>query len=91
MSIVIAQAAVFILPIIATVIAGWRRAKTGETMAIVRSHRKFKRHAYAAVAFSLLRGMRGISSSTYGVAATKQEIKLVEPEKYSLVDGVSAY
>lgn len=90
MSIVIAQAAVFILPIIATVIAGWRRAKTGETMAIVRSHRKFKRHAYTVVAFSLLAVCAVSAALTYGVAATKQEIKLAEPEKYSLSNGVAS-
>ncbi|WP_418969411.1 Fe-S-containing protein [Alloscardovia omnicolens] len=89
LSIVIAQTVVFALPIMASLIAGWRRAQTGETIAIVRQHRKFKRHAYAAVAFSVLAVCAVSAILTYGVAATHQEIKLAEPEKYAIDNGIA--
>ena len=87
--IVISQVAIFIIPIIATVIVGWNTVLEGETIAIVRHQRKMKRHAFAAVAFSLLAVLAAGAALTYGEAATHVEIKLSDPEKYSLSEGVA--
>lgn len=87
--IVISQVAIFIIPIIATVIVGWNTVLEGETIAIVRHQRKMKRHAFAAVAFSLLAVLAAGAALTYGEAAIHVEIKLSDPEKYSLSEGVA--
>ncbi|MFC0265831.1 DUF2318 domain-containing protein [Alloscardovia macacae] len=89
LTLVIAQAVVFVIPVAAAFVAGWKTAVEGQTIAEVRIHRKFKRHAYVAVAFSLLAVLGVGAALTYGVAATHVEIKLSEPEKYVLEDGVA--
>ncbi|TCD54180.1 DUF2318 domain-containing protein [Alloscardovia theropitheci] len=89
LSIVISQAVIFVIPIIATIVVGWNTRIEGETIAVVRSQRKIKRHAFAAVAFSLLAVFAVGASLTYGDAAMHVEIKLSDPEKYSLKDSVA--
>lgn len=89
--IVIAQACVFIIPMIASLITGMRTRLEGETIAVVRSQRAVRMKAYAATLFSLFAVISVGFTLTYGVAATHEEIVLAAPEKYTLKDGVASF
>ena len=86
---VIAMVLVFIIPVAASIVMGFKIKPEGANEAIVRSHIAFRRRAKAAGAWSLV-AMIGITFAlTYGVAQTKRVITLSPPEDYSLSDGVA--
>ena len=85
----IALLLVFIIPVAASIVMGFKIKPEGANEAIVRSHIAFRRRAKAAGAWSLV-VMIGITFAlTYGVAQTKRVITLSPPEDYSLSDGVA--
>lgn len=84
-----AQAWVFAVPAIASIVAGMRMPSHGVDAAQDRKHRAFRRHAIAATVWSLI-AMIGVSFAlTVGVAATRQTVTLSSPEQYSLKSGVA--
>ncbi|KFI88300.1 MULTISPECIES: DUF2318 domain-containing protein [Bifidobacterium] len=89
---IMAQALVFLVPAVASVVAGFRM-KThdvpGANEATLRRHKAFRRHAIAAAAWSLIAAIGVTATLTVGVAATHQTITLSPPEAYSLKDGVA--
>ena len=86
---IMAQAFVFLIPAVASVVAGFRMPLTGANEAIGRQHKAFRRRAVAAAVWSLV-AMIGVTLTlTVGVAATQQTITLSPPEAYSLKDGVA--
>ena len=89
---IMAQAIVFVVPAVASVVAGFRmktRGVPGANEATLRRHKAFRRHAIAAAVWSLV-AMIGVTVTlTVGVAATHQTITLSPPEAYSLKDGVA--
>lgn len=86
---IMAQAFMFLIPAIASVVAGFRMPMTGPNEATVRKHKAFRRRAIAAAAWSVV-AMVGVTLTlTVGVAATQQEVTLSPPEAYSLKDGVA--
>lgn len=95
---VIAQAAVFIIPAAVSVAAGIRISPqariqvqgSGHSQAQGRIVRKFRRHACAAAVWSLAAVLFVGTALTYGVARTNQEIVLSAPEKYELKGGVAS-
>lgn len=90
LTIVIAQACVFVIPMIASIIIGMRTKLEGETIAVVRSHRAFKRRSFIVAAAALFAIICVGYTLTYGVAATKVEIVLSAPEKYTIENGVAS-
>ncbi|MBT1174149.1 DUF2318 domain-containing protein [Bifidobacterium sp. LC6] len=91
-SMIMAQALVFLIPAVASVVAGLRM-KThdvpGANEATLRRHKAFRRHAIAAAVWSLIAAIGVTATLTVGVAATHQTITLSPPEPYSLKDGVA--
>ncbi|MFD0704684.1 Fe-S-containing protein [Alloscardovia venturai] len=87
LTIVIAQAAVFIIPVIASIIVGWKTALVGENLAIVRSRRAMKRRSYVTAVFGLVSMLAMGYALTYGVAATHEEIAELKAESYSVKNG----
>ena len=86
---IMAQAFVFLIPAVASVVAGFRMPLTGANEAIGRKHKAFRRCAVASAVWSLV-AMIGVTLTlTVGVAATQQTITLSPPEAYSLKDGVA--
>ena len=84
-----AQAWVFAVPAIASIVAGMRMPSHGVDAAQDRKHWAFRRHAIAAAVWSLI-AMLGVSFAlTVGVAATRQTVTLSPPEQYSLKSGVA--
>ena len=88
---IMAQALVFLIPAVASIVAGFRM-KThdvpGANEATLRRHKVFRRHAIAAAVWSLIAAIGVTATLTVGVAATHQTITLSPPEAYSLKDGV---
>ena len=89
---IMAQALVFLIPAVASIVAGFRM-KThdvpGANEATLRRHKVFRRHAIAAAVWSLIAAIGVTATLTVGVAATHQTITLSPPEAYSLKDGVA--
>ena len=86
---IIAQSLAFLIPAVASVVAGFRMPMTGANEAIGRKHKAFRRRAIASAAWSLV-AMIGVTVTlTVGVAATERTITLSPPEAYSLKDGVA--
>ncbi|OZG63965.1 hypothetical protein BHAP_1468 [Bifidobacterium hapali] len=86
---IIAQSLAFLIPAVASVVAGFRMPMTGTNEAIGRKHKAFRRRAIASAAWSLV-AMIGVTVTlTVGVAATERTITLSPPEEYSLKDGVA--
>ncbi|MBW3079073.1 DUF2318 domain-containing protein [Bifidobacterium simiiventris] len=86
---IMAQAFTFLIPAVASIVAGFRMPMTGPNEATVRRHKAFRRRAIAAAAWSAV-AMIGVTLTlTVGVAATQQEVTLSPPEAYSLKDGVA--
>lgn len=86
---IIAQSLAFLIPAVASVVAGFRMPMTGANEAIGRKHKAFRRRAIASAAWSLV-AMIGVTVTlTVGVAATERTITLSPPEEYSLKDGVA--
>lgn len=89
---IIAQGVVFVIPAVASVVAGFRTPVTpraGENEADVRRHKAFRRRAVAAAVWSLVAAIGVTVTLTAGVAATTRTITLSPPEAYSLKDGVA--
>ncbi|MBT1167033.1 DUF2318 domain-containing protein [Bifidobacterium simiarum] len=79
-----AQAWVFLVPAIASVVAGFRLPMTGANEAIARKHKAFRRRAIAASVWSLV-AMIGVTVTlTLGVAEINKAPTLSPPESYSL-------
>ena len=89
---IMAQALVFAIPAVASMIAGFRmktKPEPGVNEATVRRHKAFRRRAIASAVWSLV-AMIGVTLTlTVGVSATTQQITLSPPEDYSLKDGVA--
>ena len=85
----LAQTLVFLIPAVASIVAGFRMPKTGANEAVVRSHIAFKRRAKAAGAWSLIAMIAVTVSLTWGVAENNKVPELSPPEAYSLKDGVA--
>ncbi|MBT1161397.1 DUF2318 domain-containing protein [Bifidobacterium sp. SO1] len=86
---IMAQAFTFLIPAVASIVAGFRMPMTGPNEATVRKHKAFRRRAVAAAVWSVV-AMIGVTLTlTVGVAATQQEVTLSPPEAYSLKDGVA--
>ena len=88
-SMIMAQALVFLIPAVASVVAGFRMPIAGANDAIVRRHKAFRRRAIAATAWSVVAMLGVVATLTFGVAATTRTITLSPPEDYSLKDGVA--
>ena len=86
---IMAQAFVFLIPAVASVVAGFRMPVPGANEATLRRHKVFRRHAIAAAVWSLIAAIGVTATLTVGVAATHQTITLSPPEAYSLKDGVA--
>lgn len=86
---IMAQAFAFLIPAVASVVAGFRMPMTGPNEATVRKHKAFRRRAIAAAAWSVVAAIGVTLTLTVGVAATQQEVTLSPPEAYSLKDGVA--
>ncbi|MBT1176927.1 DUF2318 domain-containing protein [Bifidobacterium callimiconis] len=85
----LAQALVFVIPVVASLIAGFKMPKTGANEAIARSHIAFKRRALAASVWSLV-AMIGVTVAlTFGVYENNKVPELSPPEPYSLSKGVA--
>lgn len=81
---VIAQVAVFLVPIAASLVAGLRTREGGGNSAAVRARKAFRRHARAAGAWSLIAVIGVTATLTLGEAAINQTPTLSAPEAYSL-------
>ena len=89
---IMAQALVFLIPAVASIVAGFRMKThdvSGANEATLRRHKAFRRHAIAAAVWSLIAAIGVTATLTVGVAATHQTITLSPPEAYSLKDGVA--
>ena len=87
----IAQMLVFLIPVIASLVAGFRMKVTANAAneAVVRRHKAFKRRALAASVWSLV-AMIGVTALlTWGVAEVNKKPVLSPPEPYSLSEGVA--
>lgn len=81
---VLAQVLVFIIPVLACLVAGWRMPVTGASTAEDRSRRAFRRRALASAVWSLV-AMIGVTLAlTVGTAKAHQVPVLSPPERYSL-------
>lgn len=85
----IAQALVFAIPAVASIVAGFRTAATGPNEAAVRSRIAFRRRAKAAGAWSLVAMILVTATLAWGTYETNKEPVISEPEEYSLADGVA--
>lgn len=86
---VLAQVLVFIIPVFACLVAGWRMPVTGACTAEDRSHRAFRRRALASAVWSLV-AMIGVTLAlTVGTAKAHQVPVLSPPEKYSLTSDTA--
>ncbi|MBT1181369.1 DUF2318 domain-containing protein [Bifidobacterium sp. CP2] len=89
---ILAQAFVFLIPAIASIVAGFRtktKPQAGENEATVRRHKAFRRRAVASAVWSLV-AMIGVTLTlTVGEAAINQTPTLSPPEAYSLKDGTA--
>lgn len=86
---VIGEALVFVIPVIASLVAGFRLKVDGANEAVARAHRGFKRRAKAAGVWSVV-AMVGVTLAlTLGVAEVNKVPTLSPPEEYSLSDGVA--
>ena len=92
---IMAQAFIFLIPAVASVVAGLRMPVSAKRLAAdvnaatVRKHKAFRRRAIAAAAWSVV-AMIGVTATlTLGVAAINQQPTLSPPEAYSLKDGVA--
>ena len=89
---IMAQAFVFLIPAVASVVAGFRaatKAAPGFNEAQIRSHKAFRRRAIASAAWSLVAMIAVTCTLTVGKAATQQTITLSPPEAYALADGTA--
>lgn len=82
--IIIAQLAVFLIPAVASIVAGFRMPLVGENNAVVRTHAAFRRRAKAAGVWTILAVIGVTVALTYGVAQTNKVPVLSPPESYSL-------
>ena len=77
---IMAQALVFLIPAVASIVAGFRM-KThdvpGANEATLRRHKVFRRHAIAAAVWSLIAAIGVTATLTVGVAATHQTLSLI--------------
>lgn len=86
---VLAQVLVFIIPVFACLVAGWRMPVTGACTAEDRSHRAFRRRALASAVWSLV-AMIGVTLAlTVGTAQAHQVPVLSPPERYSLTSDTA--
>lgn len=83
------QVLIFLIPAIASMVVGFRTAKTGPNDAAVRSRIAFRRRAKAASAWSVVAIGAVIVSLAWGTYEENKEPIISEPEEYSLVDGVA--
>ncbi|MBI0047864.1 DUF2318 domain-containing protein [Bifidobacterium choladohabitans] len=84
LTLVLAQVLVFIIPVLACLVAGWRMPVTGASTAEDRSHRAFRRRALASAVWSLV-AMIGVTLVlTVGTAQAHKVPVLSPPERYSL-------
>lgn len=80
----IAQAVVFLIPAIASIVVGFRTPKTGENEAIARSHLAFRRRSKTTAAFSILAIAAVAVSLIWGTAELNKVPTLSEPEAYAM-------
>jgi uncharacterized membrane protein len=89
MTMVIAQCLTFVIPAVASIIAGFRMKVDGPNQAVKRTRTAFKRRAKAAGIWSLV-AMLGITVAlTAGVAEVNKEPTLSQPEAYSLKSDIA--
>ena len=89
LEVAIAQAVVFVIPAVASLVAGFRMPKTGENAAIARAHIAFKRRSKTTTVFSVLAIAAVAVSLVWGTAEVNKVPELSPPEAYSLKDGVA--
>ncbi|MFT9306236.1 Fe-S-containing protein [Bifidobacterium fermentum] len=82
---IIAQVWVFIVPAIASVIAGFRISAAVGNPADSRRHVALKRRAMLSAAWTVIASIGVTVALTYGVAQTNKQPVLSRPESYSLV------
>lgn len=87
LQVVIAQALVFIIPAIASLVAGFRTPKTGENVAIARSHIAFRRRSKVTAISSIIAMLAVTISLIWGTAEMNKTPTLSEPEAYAMSDG----
>ena len=89
---ILAQTFVFLIPAVASVVAGMRmktRNVPNFNEAQIRGNKAFRRRAIASAAWSLVAMIAVTCTLTVGKAATQQTITLSPPEAYALADGVA--
>jgi uncharacterized membrane protein len=85
----IAQAAVFVIPAVASIIAGFRMPKTGANEAIARTHIAFKRRSKSTAVWSVIAIIAVGLSLVWGTAESNKVPELTPPEAYSLKGTVA--
>ncbi|WEV64119.1 Fe-S-containing protein [Bifidobacterium sp. ESL0732] len=89
MKLVIASVLVFIIPVIASIAAGFRTPLAGDNDAVVREHKAFRRRAKAAGVWSLIAMIVVTFALTAGVAKVHEQPTLSPPEGYSQHNGIA--
>lgn len=84
---VIAQAAVFLIPAAVSLVASVSTPLTGENEAVVRTRRATRRDALRWAAWSVLAVAATATTLTRGVAEANKKPVLSPPEDYQLADG----
>ncbi|MFT8705261.1 Fe-S-containing protein [Bifidobacterium aquikefiricola] len=81
---IIAQVWVFIVPAIASVVAGFSMPVAAQNQADSRRHTAVKRRAMLSAAWTVIAAIGVTFALTYGVAQTNKQPVLSPPERYSL-------
>lgn len=89
MKLVIASVLVFVIPAVASIVAGFRAPLTGSNGAVVREHKAFRRRAKAAGVWSLIVMVAVTFALTAGIAKIHEQPTLSPPEGYSQHNGVA--
>ncbi|RBP97209.1 hypothetical protein CRD60_08050 [Bifidobacterium aemilianum] len=86
---VMAQALVFLIPAVASLVAGFRMPLAGVDASESRKHRAFRRSALVSFLCSLLAIVSVLVTLTFGVAQAHKKPVLSPPESYSLTDSAA--
>ena len=89
LALVVAQACVFLIPAVASVVAGMRMSMADENPARARAHIAFRRRRLASAFWSLVCVCAVGVSLVWGTAELNKAPVLSEPEAYALKDGVA--
>lgn len=89
LALVIAQAAVFTIPVVASFVTGLRRPAAPSNAALARTAKATRRRAFAAAISSMLAIALAWLSLAWGNAKLSEVPELSPPEGYALADGLA--